>query len=237
VTGTSDPFVDLLTATINSTRNYHRLAQCSYVEGAGSRSTFLFKEETITDLLVGEFAGKEYKVEAECPACADGPNSGGSCPDWDGDSESGGRRLHIRALTKQEEGGNRRYRKLGVHADFILAVRRQAPGSDSRGPRLRELRIMVQAKRVFSNKSTFTLKPPYQYGGLIEAAQKYGAVPYYAVYLQQPSAHHSTPTACCSSLLTLLLIPALCPAVRLRRSSATGILCDAWPTVPVLKCW
>ena len=53
----------------------------------------------------------------------------------------------IRALTKHEEGGDRRTGKAGAHADFILAVRRQGPGRGRRRADARELRIMVQAKR------------------------------------------------------------------------------------------
>ena len=67
MTETPEIFVDLLDATIRSSRNYHRLDHCSYVEGVGPKSVFRFKEETITDLLIGELAGKEYDVSGRLP--------------------------------------------------------------------------------------------------------------------------------------------------------------------------
>jgi hypothetical protein len=189
VTEVSELFVDLLGATIRSSRNYHRLDHCSHVDGSGPKGVFRFKEETITDLLVGELAGREYEVSADCPICGPGP-----CGDWDGDTARAVSGIRIRALTKHEEGGNRSTGKAGAHADFILAVRRQDP-SDLHLADARELRIMVQAKRANPSKPNF-LPDSIQYDKLVEAAQRYGAVPYYALYVQQPSPHHSTPTAC-----------------------------------------
>jgi hypothetical protein len=81
VTEASALFVDLLDATMRSCRNYHRLDHCSHVDGSSPKSVFRFKEETITDLLIGELAGREYEVSAGCPEC--GP--GRRCSDWDGD--------------------------------------------------------------------------------------------------------------------------------------------------------
>jgi len=186
----SEFFVDLLDATIRSSRNYHRLDHCSHVHGSGPKSVFRFKEETITDLLVGELAGKEYEVSADCPVCGPGP-----CSDWDGHPARAVSGIRIRALTKHEEGGDRRTGKAGAHADFILAVRRQDPGSDMHLTGARELRILVQAKRGDPSRPIFR-PAAVQYNKLIESAQRYGAVPYYALYVQQPGPHHSMPTAC-----------------------------------------
>lgn len=191
MTDTSELFVDLLDATMRSSRNYHRLDHCSHVDGSRPKSVFRFKEETITDLLVGELAGREYEVSAACPVC--GPDR--QCSDWDGDPARAASGMRIRALTKHEEGGDRRTGKAGAHADFILAVRRQGPDRGRRRADVRELRIMVQAKRV--NPSQPKFRPdPTQYDKFVEAAGRYGAVPYYALYVQQPNPHQSTPTAC-----------------------------------------
>jgi hypothetical protein len=190
VTTESELFVDLLDATIRSSRNYHRLDHCSHVNQSEPRQVFRFKEETITDLLIGELAGKAYDVSVACPVCGEDP-----CADWDGDPVRAVSGFRIRALTKHEEGGNRRTAKSGVHADFILAVRRQNPGSGKHVTAPKELRIMVQAKRVDPTRLTFSPRRS-QYSKLVEAAQKCGAVPYYALYVQQPSPHQSTPTAC-----------------------------------------
>jgi hypothetical protein len=190
VTEASELFVDLLDATMRSCRNYHRLDHCSHVDGSRPKSVFRFKEETITDLLIGELAGREYEVAADCPLCRPG-----SCRDWDGDPAWAVSGLRIRALTKHEEGGNRRTGKAGAHADFILAVRRQDPGSDSHRAGASEIRIMVQAKR--ANPSRLNFKPDSdQYDKFVAAAKRYRAVPYYALYVQQPSPHQSTATAC-----------------------------------------
>jgi hypothetical protein len=189
VTEAPEIFVDLLDATVRSARNYHRLDHCSFVPGARPKSGFRFKEETITDLLVGELAGKQYDVLAACPVC--GP---GTCADWDGDPGCAVSGFQIRALTKHEEGGRRRGRA-GAHADFILTIRRQDPGSGMHRAGGPELRIMVQAKRVDPLRPAF--RPDRsQYGKLVEIAPAYGAVPYYALYVQQSSPHDSAPTAC-----------------------------------------
>lgn len=181
MTEASELFVDLLDATMRSSRNYHRLDHCSHVDGSKPKSVFRFKEETITDLLLGELAGREYEVAAACPVC--GP--GAQCSDWDGDPTRAVSGMRIRALTKHEEGGDRRTGKAGAHADFILAVRRQDPGSGRRRAGARELRIMVKAKRANPRQPNF--KPDSaQYDKFVEAAERYGAVPYYALYVQQP---------------------------------------------------
>lgn len=184
-----DIFVDLMDATMRSARNYHRLDHCSLVAGTRPAAGFRFKEETITDLLVGELAGRQYDVTAACPVC--GP---GTCADWDGDPNSAVSGFQVRALTRHEEGGTGRGRA-GAHADFILTIRRQDPGSGGHRAGGPELRIMVQAKRADPRQAAFRPNRA-QYSKLVEIAPAYGAVPYYALYVQQPGAHDSAPTAC-----------------------------------------
>jgi hypothetical protein len=236
VTEASELFVDLLAATIRSSRNYHRLDHCSHVHGSRPKSFFRFKEETITDLLIGELAGKEYEVSADCPVCGPGP-----CGDWDGDPARAVSGIRIRALTKHEEGGNRRAGKAGAHADFIFAVRRQDPGNDLHLVGARELRIMVQAKRADPSQPNF-LPDAIQYDKLVEAARRYGAVPYYALYVQQPSPHHSTPTACphaqSASDRSVVLVSA-CASTEpeaLPGRPLTAILSDARPLRCLADC-
>jgi hypothetical protein len=229
-------FVDLLDATIRSSRNYHRLDHCSHVDRSGPKSVFRFKEETITDLLIGELAGKEYEVLAVCPVCGPGP-----CSDWDGDPARAVSGIRIRALTKHEEGGDRRTGKAGAHADFILAVRRQDPGSDLHLMGAKELRIMVQAKRADPIRANF--RPGRaQYDKLVEAAQRYGAVPYYALYVQQLSPHQSTPTACPrfqSASDRSVVLAAAHPSTEsdaLPGRTITAILSDARPLRCLVDC-
>jgi hypothetical protein len=226
VTEAPEIFVDLLDATVRSARNYHRLDHCSFVPGARPKSGFRFKEETITDLLVGELAGKQYDVLAACPVC--GP---GTCADWDGDPGCAVSGFQIRALTKHEEGGRRRGRA-GAHADFILTIRRQDPGSGMHRAGGPELRIMVQAKRVDPLRPAF--RPDRsQYGKLVEIAPAYGAVPYYALYVQQSSPHDSAPTACpravSASDRSIVLAAASVGPAALPGRPLTGILRGARP--------
>jgi hypothetical protein len=232
----SELFVDLLEATIRSTRNYHRLDHCSHIDRVGAKGVFRFKEETITDLLVGELAGKEYEVSAACPVCGPVP-----CSDWDGHPAQAVSGIRIRALTKHEEGGNRRNAKVGAHADFILCVRRQDPGSDRHLTGARELRIMVQAKRVDPRRPIFR-PAATQYKRLIEAAQSHGAVPYYALYVQHASPHQSTPTACplarSASERSIVLAAARAPTQSdaLVGRPLTAILSDARPLRCLADC-
>ena len=224
-------FVDLLDATVRSARNYHRLDHCSFVPGARSRSGFRFKEETITDLLVGELAGKRYDVQAACPVC--GP---GTCGDWDGDPSCAVSGFQIRALTKHEEGG-RRHRRAGAHADFILTIRRQDPGSGVHRVGSPELRIMVQAKRADPRRPAFR-PDQYQYSKLVEIAPAYGAVPYYALYVQQPGPHDSVSTACpraVSASDRSIVLAAAGPAALPGRL-LTGILREARPLRCLVGC-
>jgi hypothetical protein len=70
VTEASALFVDLLDATMRSCRNYHRLDHCSHVDGSSPKSVFRFKEETITDLLIGELAGRESRCQPTARSAA-----------------------------------------------------------------------------------------------------------------------------------------------------------------------
>ena len=79
----------------------------------------------------------------------------GPCGDWDGDPAQAVSGIRIRALTKHEEGGNRRTGKTGAHADFIFAVRRQDPNSELHVADAKELRILVQAKRADFSQPNF----------------------------------------------------------------------------------
>lgn len=226
MTETPDIFVDLLDATMRSARNYHRLDHCSFVPGARPKSGFRFKEETITDLLVGELTGKQYEVLAACPVCVPG-----TCADWDGDPSEAVRGFQIRALTKHEEGG-RRHGRAGAQADFILTIRRQDPGNGAHRAGGPELRIMVQAKRADPRRLAF--RPDRsQYSKLVEIAPAYGAVPYYALYVQQPSPHDSAPTACpravAASDRSIVLVAATAGPAALPGRPLAGILREARP--------
>lgn len=226
-------FVDLLDATVRSARNYHRLDHCSFVPGARPKSGFRFKEETITDLLVGELAGKQYDVQAACPVC--GPDT---CADWDGDPSCAVSGFQIRALTKHEEGGRQRGRA-GAHADFILTIRRQDPSSGVHRVGSPELRIMVQAKRADPRRPAF--RPDQsQYGKLVEIAPAYGAVPYYALYVQQPDPHYSVSTACpravSASDRSIVLAAASAGPAALPGRLLTGILREARPLRCLVGC-
>lgn len=181
-------FVNLKNATVRGSRNYHRLEQL------GRRDTHALHEETITDLLLAEMAGRHYVVDAACP----GGCASTGCVDWEGGGQVSQRGLQVRALTKLEEGGNRRRKRKGAHADFVLAVANCSPElSDdlSGGP---QIRLMVQAKRITPGARIFlpSRKERSQYDGLRTAATAAGAAPYYALYVQQLDAHASTATRC-----------------------------------------
>lgn len=81
-----DVFVNLRDATVRSARNYHRL------EHLGRRNAFTFHEETITDLVLAEMAGKAYTIDAACPNCT----PGSTCGDWNGNALAGAAKLHVR---------------------------------------------------------------------------------------------------------------------------------------------
>ena len=180
-----DVFVDLRSASVRTARNYHRL------EHLGRRGSHTFYEETITDLLLAEMAGLDYVVDGACPlSVAVGP-----CPDWDGSPSPATKGLHVRALTKREEGGNSRSGARGVHADFVIAVDQQP--ADQAIPDAPQLRMLIQAKRIAPTQ-TFLAKATEQkqYNRLVAAAATLGAVPFYALYVQQPDAHTSAATRC-----------------------------------------
>jgi hypothetical protein len=102
----------------------------------------------------------------------------------------------VRALTKIEEGGNRRQKKLGWNADFVIAVDHHDP--DIPGHHGRQFRMLVQAKKVtLGNKLLLTgQRERAQYASLLAAAKAARAAPYYAFYVQQPDAHQSLATSC-----------------------------------------
>ena len=155
----------------------------------------------------------------------------GACADWDGDPSCAVSGFQIRALTKHEEGGRRRGR-VGAHADFILTIRRQDPGSGVHRAGSPELRIMVQAKRADPCRPAF--RPDQsQYGKLVEIAPAYGAVPYYALYVQQPGPHDSVSTAChravSASDRSIVLAAAFAGPAALPGRPLTGILHEARP--------
>jgi hypothetical protein len=164
--------------------NFHRLEQLGH-----SRGNRTLHEETVTDLLMAEMAGREYTVSARCPGC------GGDCPDWagSGSAERGG--VLVRALTKLEEGGNRRTGRLGVHADFVITADEYDAASSSQGNR--QVRMLVQAKRIDPGSSFLSsARESKQYDKLIAAAQEHCAAPYYAIYVHQLHPHTSTATRC-----------------------------------------
>ncbi|WP_328296197.1 hypothetical protein OG218_26480 [Kineococcus sp. NBC_00420] len=193
---TPDVFVNLRDAVIRSSRNYHRLEQLGRSTTTG-RPSFTLHEETITDLIIGEMAGRVYDVAAACPTCADDtaltvePDTR-TCPEWEG-VPAGESVLRIRPLTKAQEGGNRK--QSGVHSDFILMFENSAVTDDE--DQVSQVRLMVQAKRITPTTKFLTgQRERTQYDCLIAAATALDAVPYYALYVQQDDAHSSTRTAC-----------------------------------------
>ena len=198
-----DVFSSLAEAVIRGARNYHRLEQLGRY-----RDRFTLHEETITDLLLAEMAGREYTVDAACPgsdatyrttppdrSCA----PGGPCVHWNGNGLNARAGVSVRALTKKQEGGNGTVDQPGVHADFVLAVKNYDPDQpDENHPTANQVRIVVQAKRVNPTDTSFLRASSQreQYGRLIAAADTLGACPYYALYVQQPTPHDRTATRC-----------------------------------------
>lgn len=198
---TPDVFVNLRDAVIRSSRNYHRLEQLGRPTATG-RSSFTLHEETITDLIIGEMAGRVYDVAAACPACANDTDlpvdldDALTCPEWEG-TPTGESALRIRPLTKAQEGGNRK--QSGVHSDFIMTFENSTVTDDD--DQVPQVRLLVQAKRITTTTNFLTgQRERTQYDSLIEAATALDAVPYYALYVQQDDAHSSTRTACTTLL-------------------------------------
>ena len=187
MTGSTRPdvFVDLLDATVRGSRNYHRL------EHLGRRTDYTLKEETITDLLLAEMAGRSYEVTAGCPGCDPGRN----CRHWEGGRQPDAAGVRLRALTKAQEGGNRSTGQQGANADFVLSVVHADP-DDPDPADAPQFRLLVQAKRAAPGGRFLNTKDRGQYDRLLVAATDHGAVPYYALYVQQPGPHGSSPTRC-----------------------------------------
>jgi hypothetical protein len=98
---------------------------------------------------------------------------------------------------------------------------------------------MIQAKRADSRRAAF--RPDRsQYGKLVEIAPAYGAVPYYALYVQQPGPHDSAPTACpravSASDRSIVLAAASAGPAALPGRPLTGILREARPLRCLVGC-
>lgn len=204
MTGAAGPdvFVDLLDATLRGSKNYHRL------EHLGRRTDYTLKEETVTDLLLAEMAGRAYEVSAGCPACA----RADTCRDWDGGRTPDTAGVRARALTRAQEGGNQAKKQAGAHADFVLTVEHSDPDNSTQGD-ARQVRLLVQAKRATPGRKFLNTKVLRdQYDGLLAAAQHYGAAPYYALYVQQPDPHRNSRTRCrrhpAAADQSIVLVPA-----------------------------
>ena len=100
---------------------------------------------------------------------------------------------------------------------------------------------MVQAKRANPRQPKFRPNRT-QYNKLVETAQTYGAVPYYALYVQQPSPHDSAPTACPRALsasdrsIVLVAARASTDPGALPGRSLTVILSEARPLRCLADC-
>jgi len=181
-----DVFVDLRSAIIRGSRNYHRLEHLGRGVGAANAPKYSLHEESVTDLLIGDLAGREYEVSSDCPACP--PAVVVPCQHWSGATQSAIPGFNVRPLTKTEEGGGRR--KSGVHADLVMTFK------ESTRP-FAEVRLLIQAKRISPNNILLGGKREKdQYSKLVTAAASLGACPYYLLYVQQPDAHQTTPTRC-----------------------------------------
>lgn len=190
---------------VRGARNYHRL------EHLGRRGKITLYEETITDLLVAEMVGHPYEVSANCPAC--GQNE--ACTDWCGSGVVKSA-TKMRPLTKAMEGGNKRTHTYGAHADLLFAFTAFDPDDPKDAAAARETRMLVQCKRVEPGES---FEPDEkQYRKLVNNAGKYGAAPYYGLYVQQPKAHDSSPTRCTAHKKACDLSIVLVPAKRREKS-------------------
>lgn len=197
-----DVFSDLLTATVSSSRNFHRL------EHLGRRGLRTFHEETVTGLLIAELTGRPFDVVAPCPACASE-----SCREWNGQAPPVPMSARARTLTRYEEGGNKKTGVPGTGADFVIELREVDVNGGQDNGGLAKTRLLVQAKRV--RPGVRINLPKLQYADLLKAATDLDAAPFYALYVQQPDAHASTPTGCAvhttAAERSIVLVPAGSP--------------------------
>lgn len=201
-----DVFVHLRSAVLRGNRNYHRLEHLGRNrDTANARGRpYSLAEETITDLLIADMAGVAYDVAGPCPDCSPERTD---CAHWSGVAQFSETRLMIQPLTKAEEGGNRRRRAVG--ADFVMTFNSSAAGNPT------AIRLLMQAKRaVPSHAILTTAAEERQFQQLIASASEYGAVPYYALYVQHPDAHRVSVTRCSYSTSSaadtaIVLTPAL----------------------------
>ncbi|MGY1984122.1 hypothetical protein [Nocardia gipuzkoensis] len=171
-------FVDPVAARRLTCQSVYRLQHLS-------ARKFPWQEETFTEILLGHLTGVDYRIDADCPDCVTGSLR---CRAWDHATAakiSGGLRL----LTRPQEGGNRRWGLTGVGADFVYSLQ------DRDGTR--EIRLLIQAKRVRNNATIKAADlPATQRADLLAAASHYGAVAYYLFYAESPSAHDGHVTRC-----------------------------------------
>ncbi|GAA3201785.1 hypothetical protein ACFO1B_06470 [Dactylosporangium siamense] len=186
-----DVFVNLRSAVLRGSRSYHRLEHLGRNRDSEADSPgrgYTLAEETITDLLIADMAGVAYEVAGPCPDCL--PESA-DCAHWNGVAKSSEARLLIRPLTKAEEGGNRK--KKAVGADFAMTFHNSTATGGAPG-----VRLLIQAKRAVLPVGRILTTPAEdrQFRQLITSADEYGAVPYYALYVQHPDAHRVSETRC-----------------------------------------
>ncbi|WP_147406067.1 hypothetical protein [Kocuria tytonis] len=173
----ADIFSDLTGAFLRAPLNYHRLNQLTCGESG-------LQEETITDLLVNEMAGGEYRVDAVCPA--QGQSCADTCKSWGDDFEQSDYPARVKQLTRREEGGYKG-KQAGVGADWVLEVRQKN----------KAVRMLVQAKRInVNNQSLAGFAKSKQIRQLESAAQRLHAAPFYAFYLKHGDPHEELTTAC-----------------------------------------
>lgn len=102
------------------------------------------------------------------------------------------------------------------------------------GGAAQQYRMLVQAKVARPGKSLLGCKRERrQYDGLVAAAKISGAAPYYALYVQQPDAHSSSPTVCrrhvSAADRSIILVAAGIPWNDLRGQSVEQVLLAGRP--------
>lgn len=130
-------------------------------------------------------AGKEYAVQATCPGCVDG----GPCPD----RAPTGKGRHSPLATASRSARSRRSRRAAtaVSAESACTPTSSLPwGTDpdlpGHLPGGSQVRLLGLAKRITPGETLLPNKVhAMQYRGLLDAAQHFGAAPYYALYIQR----------------------------------------------------